>query len=70
MAVGTKAVEGPSGVGMWKDIRRGREVFSRFISFGVGDDSHIRFSYDIWCGDQSLKETFLKLLQIVSNKEA
>ena len=39
----TKVVEGPSGVGVWKHIRREWEVFSRFLSFGVGDGSHIRF---------------------------
>jgi hypothetical protein len=54
----TKVVEGPYGVGMWKHIRRGWGVFSRFISFGVGDGSHIRFWYDSWCGDQPLKEAF------------
>ena len=62
--------EGPYGVGVWKHIWRGWEGFSRFIKFGVGDGSHIRFWHDIWCGEQSLKEAFPELFQIVSNKEA
>jgi hypothetical protein len=51
----TKAVEGPYGVGVWKYIWRGWKVFSGFISFGVGDGSHIRFWHDNWCENQRLK---------------
>jgi hypothetical protein len=57
----TKVVEGPYGVGLWKHIQKGWGVFLRFISFGVGDGSHIRFWYDTWCGDRSLKEAFPEL---------
>ena len=63
-------VEGPYGVGVWKHIQRGWEVFLKFINFGVGDGSHIRFWHDIWCGNQPLKEVFLALFGIASNKEA
>jgi hypothetical protein len=66
----TNVVEGPYGVGVWKQIRRGWEVFSRFISFEIGDGSHIRFWHDNWCGNQPLKETFPKLFWIACNKEA
>jgi hypothetical protein len=65
----TKVVESPYGVDVWKHIRRGG-VFSKFITFGAGDGSHIRFWHDNWCGDQSLKEAFHELFQIASNKEA
>ena len=66
----TKVVEGLYGVGVWKHIWRGWEVFSRCIKFGVGDGTHIRFWHDIWCGEQSLKEAFPELFRIASNKEA
>jgi hypothetical protein len=45
-------------------------VFLRFIKFGVGDGSRIRFWHDIWCGEQPLKEAFPDFFQIASNKEA
>jgi len=38
----TKEVEGLFG-GVWKHIRRGWRVFSRFIRFQVGDGSQISF---------------------------
>ena len=66
----TKVVEGPYGVGMWKHIRRGWEVFSKFINFRVGNGSNIRFWQDIWRGDQPLKEVFPALFRTASNKEA
>jgi hypothetical protein len=66
----TKVVEGPYGVGVWKHIRRGWEVFLRFISFGIGDGSHIRFWHNNWCRNQPLKEAFLELFRIACNKLA
>jgi hypothetical protein len=65
----TKVVERPYGVGVWKLFQRGWEVFSKFISFDVGDGSHIRFWYDNWCRDQPSKKAFSKLFRITSNKE-
>jgi hypothetical protein len=65
----TKVVKGPYRVGVWKHIRRGFEIFSRFISFRVEDGSHIRFWHNNWYRNQPLKEAFPKLFQIVSSKE-
>ena len=66
----TKQVEMPFGVGVWKHIRRWWQLFSKFISFEVGDGTQIRFWHDIWCGDQPLKEYFPELFCIARNKEA
>jgi hypothetical protein len=66
----TKQVERPFGVGVWKHIRRGWELFSKFIRFEVGDGTRIRFWQDVWCGDQPLKESFSVLFRIARNKEA
>jgi hypothetical protein len=52
----SKEVEGIFGVGVWKHIRRGWGVFSRYIIYEVGDGSKIHFWHDAWCGDQLLKE--------------
>jgi hypothetical protein len=66
----TKEVKEPFGVGVWKPIRRGWGVFTRSLSFEVGNGSHIRFWHDIWFGDQSLKEAFPELFHIARCKEA
>jgi hypothetical protein len=66
----TKAVEGPYGVGVWKQLLRGWEVLLRFISFRIGDGSHIIFWHDNWYGNQPLKEAFPELFRIACNKEA
>jgi hypothetical protein len=47
----TKVVEGPYGVGVWKQLLRGWEVLLRFISFRIGDGSHIIFWRDNWYGN-------------------
>jgi hypothetical protein len=66
----TKEVEGPSGVGVWKQIRRGWGIFSRFIRFEVEDGSQISFWHDVWCVDHSMKDAFLELFLISQCKEA
>ena len=49
---------------MWKHIQRDWEKFLRFIKFEVGDDTKVRFLYEICCGD-ILKEAFLELFHLV-----
>jgi hypothetical protein len=51
-------------VGVWKYIRRGWGVFSRFIRYKVEDGSKIRFSHDLWWGDHLLKIVFPELFSI------
>jgi hypothetical protein len=53
----SKEVVGPYGVRVWKYMRRWG-VFSSFIRYEVGDESKIRFWYDLWCEDQPLKGVF------------
>jgi hypothetical protein len=49
-------------------IRRGWGVFF-FVRNEVGDGSKIKFSHDLWCADQLLKETFPDLFSIACCKD-
>jgi hypothetical protein len=61
----------PMGLGCGKTLREGGGGdFSRFVRFEVGDESKIELWQDIWCGDQSLKASFLVLFNIDHFKEA
>jgi hypothetical protein len=58
------------GVGLWKNIKRGWRKFSSHIRFEVGEGFNVRFWYDLWCGDMTLKDAFLVLYDIVCTKDA
>jgi hypothetical protein len=58
------------GWGLWKYIRRGCRLFSSHTSFELGDGSKIRFRYDVWCGESSLREAFSVLHIIARVKDA
>ena len=58
------------GVSLWKHIRAGWISFSHHISFQVGDGCHIRFWYDLWCGDQPLRDRFPVLFCLSRKSEA
>jgi hypothetical protein len=66
----SKEVSGPFGVGLWKHIRRGWDVFVRNVRFEVGLGSKIPFWHDMWCGNQPLKHAFPSLYRIARYKEA
>jgi hypothetical protein len=66
----SSVISGSHGVGLWKHICNGWQVFTRHIRFDPGDGSKIRFWEDIWCGDRALKEAFPGLFSIASYKEA
>lgn len=51
-----------------KFIRTGWREFSRYTRFKVGDGSKISFWHDMCCGEQPLKEAFLKLFSIACLK--
>jgi hypothetical protein len=65
----SKEIVGPFGVGVWKYVRREWGVFSRFVRYEVGDGSTIKFSHDLWCGDEPLKVTFSELFSIATMSE-
>jgi len=57
-------------VGVWKNIRKGWDSFSRFTRFVVGDGSKISFWHDLWCEDMALKVAFSTLFGIARVKGA
>jgi hypothetical protein len=61
---------GAFGVGLWKNIKKGWETFSRFSGFEVGDGARIKFWHDLWCRDSVLKEVFPALFGITLAKDA
>jgi hypothetical protein len=60
---------GAFGVGVWKNIRKGWDSFSRFTRFVVGDGSKISFWHDLWCGNTALKVAFAALFGIAHVKD-
>jgi hypothetical protein len=52
------APNGPHGVGLWKNIKKGWSLFCSHTRFEPGDGSKIRFWNDVWCGELSLKVAF------------
>jgi hypothetical protein len=57
-------------VGVWKNIRKGWDSFSRFTRFVVGNGSKISFWHDLWCGDTALKVAFTAFFGITRVKDA
>jgi hypothetical protein len=66
----SKEVSGSFGVGLWKHIRRGWDLFAQNVRFEVGIGSKIRFWHDTWCGNQPLQQAFPSLFSIARYKEA
>ena len=46
----TKEVRGRYGVGVWKSIRNGWEVFKDKTRFQVGSGNRVKFRKNRWCG--------------------
>jgi len=66
----TKVVGGSFGIGVWKCIRRGRDVFVEHVRYEVGDGSKVLFWHDVWCGELPLKTLFSELFLIACGKDA
>jgi hypothetical protein len=60
---------GSHGVGVWKFICMGWQIFRSHFRFDLDEGSKIRFWDDVWCGDRALKVAFLGLFNIASFKE-
>jgi len=66
----SEEARGPYGVSLWRNIRNGWGSFSNFLSYKVGDGSHISFWHDVWFGIEPLKHSFSEHYSIARNKEA
>jgi hypothetical protein len=64
----SRVISGSHGVGLWKYICMGWQVFRSHFRFDPGEGSRIRFWEDIWCGDRALKDAFPNLFTIANNK--
>ena len=65
----TRQVNGPYGVGLWKNISRGWPSFSRCVLYDIGDGSRVKFWHDRWCGETSLTANYPKLFRFCQDKE-
>ena len=66
----TRAVTGPYGVVLWKNISQGWPSFSRHILYDISDGSRVKFSQDRWCGETSLVVRYPDLFRFCRNKDA
>ena len=65
----TRSVNGPYGVGLWKNISQGWPSFSRHIWYDIGDRSRVKFWQDRWCGETPLAVSYPNLFIFCRNKE-
>jgi hypothetical protein len=61
---------GPHGMGFWKFSSKEWHHFSSHIRLILGDGSRISFWGEVWCRSLPLREVFLGLYSLASNKEA
>ena len=66
----TRAMIGPYGVGLWKNISQGWPSFSRHILYDIGDGSRVKFWQDRWCGETSLAIKYSDLFRFCRHKDA
>ena len=66
----TRSVNGPYGVGLWKNISQRWPYFSRHILYDIGDVSRVKFWQDWWCGETSLAVRYPDSFRFCRNKDA
>ena len=52
------------GVGCWKSILVGLELFKTLVHFKIRNGSRVLSWQDVWCGDRSLNTQFRDLLRM------
>jgi len=60
----SEEARGPYRVSLWRNIRKGWGSFTHFLSYKVGDGSHISLWHDVWYGIEPLKHSFPELYSI------
>ena len=66
----SKLGRGVCGCGLWRSIRKGWEIFSKYIRFEVGVGDRVKFWTNRWCGDLPLYLSFSVVYGIATNREA
>ncbi|XP_057982289.1 uncharacterized protein LOC131167502 [Malania oleifera] len=66
----TRPVNGPHGVGLWKNISRGWPSSSCHVLYDIGNGSNVKFWQDHWCGETSLAVSYPDLYRFCRDKEA
>ena len=65
----TRPINGPYGVGLWKNISRWWSSFSRHILYDIGDGSRVKFWQDRWCGETSFAVNYPELFRFCWDQE-
>ena len=65
-----RSINGPYGVGLWKNISWVWPSFSRHILYDIGDGSRVKFWQDHWGGEISLAVSYPELFRFCRDKEA
>jgi len=58
------------GVGCWKSILVGLELFKTLVHFKIRNGSRVLSWQDVWCGDSSLNTQFSDLFRLAQFKDA
>jgi len=58
------------GVGCWKSILGGLELFKNLVCFQIGNGNRVLFWQDVWYGESSPKSQFSNLYRMAHCKEA
>lgn len=59
---------GPAGYGVWKGIREGAELISRFTRLKVNNGEKVLFWHDTWCASKPLSSLFSSCYSVARRK--